>query len=203
MEASCNEVVPTKSGDLWRLTSHVLIMSQSREMWRLSSGGSRGVRPGGGARTGGSGAGAWTTEPAGPPPNSKPRRGAGDETRSRDIQLGRNMHESEFRIAGWRRQSALLQLLTNRRHWARLSAAFSTAGTERPHPGGRTWHRGPTLSPAAIGWITATGRATGNAVTRRSEAESGRLRIRPRRCELRPTNASVKAGQVQRSVKAR
>jgi hypothetical protein len=65
MEASCNEVVPTKSGDLWRLTSHLLIMSQSREMWRLSSGGSRGVRPGGGTRTGGSRAGAGTTEQLG------------------------------------------------------------------------------------------------------------------------------------------
>src|ERR1035438_9397486 len=38
----------------------------------------------------------------------------------------------ELAGAGWRRQSALLQLPTNRRHWARLSAAFSTAGTERP-----------------------------------------------------------------------
>ena len=65
MEASCNEVVPTKSRDLWRLTNHFLIMSQSREMWRLSSGGSRGVRPGGGTRTGGSGAGAGTTEQLG------------------------------------------------------------------------------------------------------------------------------------------
>jgi hypothetical protein len=279
MEASCNEVVPTKSRDLWRLPSHFLIMSQSREMWRLSSGGSRGVRPGGGTHTGGSGADAGTTEQlgdtgtipsggawnswhsvhanskggrkatpatrpqrigatvgssstrrgspqrdsagersAGPTqsrglegsrsspksvprirqdlhPNSKPRGGAGDETRTRDIQLGRHIHESEFRIAGWRRRGTLLQLLTNRRHRARLSAAFSTAGTERPHPGGRTWHRGPTLSPAAIGWITATGRATGSAVTRRSEPESGRLRIRPRRCVLGLTTVSVRAGQ--------
>jgi hypothetical protein len=195
MEASCNEVVPTKSRDLWRLTNHFLIMSQSREMWRLSSGGSRGVRPGGGTRTGGSGAGAGTTEQlgdtgtipsggawnswhsvhahskggrkaapatrprrigatvrssstrrgspqrdsagersAGPTqsralegsrsspksvprirqdlhPNSKPRGGAGDETRTRDIQLGRHVHGFEF---GFRRTpfpSALLPLL--------------------------------------------------------------------------------------------
>ena len=181
-------------------------------MWRLSSGGSRGVRPGGGTRTGGSGAGAGTTEQlgdtgtipsggawnswhsvhanskggrkatpatrpqrigatvgssstrrgspqrdsagersAGPTqsrglegsrsspksvprirqdlhPNSKPRGGAGDETRTRDIQLGRNDHGFEFGFLEVRRLSAFDRLLAFRRTAGRASTLLLDSG---------------------------------------------------------------------------
>jgi hypothetical protein len=104
--------------------------------------------------------------------------GAGDETRTREIQLGRHIHESEFRIAVWPRRSTLLQLLTNGRHWGRLSAAFSTAVTERPRPGGRTWHRGPTAEPSAD--RLDDGDRTGNLERRHSTLGTGvRLTTNP------------------------
>jgi hypothetical protein len=46
--------------------------------------------------------------------------GAGDETRTRDIQLGRNVHGFEFRSARWRRCSALLRVLMTGHGWTRL-----------------------------------------------------------------------------------
>ena len=130
-------------------------------------------------------------------PNSKSRSGAGDETRTRDIQLGRNMHESEFRIAGWRGRSALLRLLTTRRHSARLSAAFSTARIERLHPGGRiNLAQWTDPKPAAIGPVTATGRVRpcSDQSSIREECQAKLTTAAPRNRDSKRSNSTRNRG---------
>jgi hypothetical protein len=61
--------------------------------------------------------------------------GAGDETRTRDIQLGRNVLGFEFGFSGNRRLSAFIQVFAIRRRFAVSRHALSSTARPRPEPG--------------------------------------------------------------------
>ena len=171
MEASCNEVVPTKSRDLWRLTNHFLIMSQSREMWRLSSGGSRGVRPGGGARTGGSGAGAGTTEPAGPPPQLETEAWS----RRRDSNSRHPAWKEHARIRTQNRRMATPERVTSAPdEQATLGTVIGSVQHRRHRapPSGRP-NLAPRTDPEPSGDRLDNGNRTGNRQRRHSTLGTG------------------------------
>jgi hypothetical protein len=67
---------------------------------------------------------------------------AGDETRTRDIQLGRHIHEFEFSFASGRRWSAFLQVLITGHVWTRLRQPGSCKRVEHVP---RDHHEDPPL----------------------------------------------------------